>query len=200
MVDILRTHRTTRHGRVRLISVVLEFALLFAFWLLLSGHYNATDIIIGAASAGLITWLTNDLFHSALSYGERVEVKARLVLLQLWRFVVYLPWLLSRIIMANVQVAYLVIHPKLPIDPGLLVFRTKMQKGISQVTLANSITLTPGTITTSLEDGRYIVHTLKRSLAGELEDATMQNKVGKVYLDAEDPAPQTRWVHTLEEL
>ena len=200
MRGTLQLPKPTRHGQQRLISVVLQFVLLFAFWLLLSGRFEAKYVSIGVLSAGLVTFLTNDLFHSALSYGERVEAKTRSVLLQMWRFLLYLPWLLSRIIMANIQVAYLVLHPKMPIDPGLLVFRTRMKKGIAQVTLANSITLTPGTITTSLENGRYIIHTLKRPLAGELEDATMQNKIARVYLEAREPPPTTQWVHSLEEI
>ena len=200
MRGTLQLPKPTKHGHQRLISVVLQFVLLFAFWLLLSGHYQAKYIVIGALAAGLVTLLSNDLFYLALRYGERAEPKIQLVLLQLWRFLVYLPWLLSRIIMANIQVAYLVLHPKMPIDPGLLVFRTRMKKGIAQVTLANSITLTPGTITTSLENGRYIIHTLKRPLAGELEDATMQNKIARVYLEAKEPPPTTQWVHSLEEI
>ena len=200
MRGTLQLPKPTKHEQQRLISVVLQFVLLFAFWLLLSGHYQAKYIVIGALAAGLVTLLNNDLFYLALRYGERAEPKIQLVLLQLWRFLVYLPWLLSRIIMANIQVAYLVLHPKMPIDPGLLVFRTRMKKGIAQVTLANSITLTPGTITTSLENGRYIIHTLKRPLAGELEDATMQNKIARVYLEAKEPPPTTQWVHSLEEI
>ena len=200
MRGTLQLPKTTKHWQQRLISIVLQFVLLFAFWLLLSGHYQARYIVIGALAAGLVTLLSNDLFYLALRYGESAEPKIQLVLLQLWRFLLYLPWLLSRIIMANIQVAYLVLHPKMPIDPGLLVFRTLMKKAIAQVTLANSITLTPGTITTSLENGRYIIHTLKRPLAGELEDATMQNKITQVYLEAKEPPPTTQWVHSLEEI
>jgi multicomponent Na+:H+ antiporter subunit E len=200
MRGTLQLPKPTKHRHQRLISVVLQFVLLFGFWLLLSGHYQAKYIVIGALAAGLVTLLSNDLFYLALRYGESAEPKIQLVLLQLWRFLLYLPWLLSRIIMANIQVAYLVLHPKMPIDPGLLVFRTRMKKGIAQVTLANSITLTPGTITTSLENGRYIIHTLKRPLAGELEDATMQNKITHVYLEVKEPPPTTQWVHSLEEI
>jgi multicomponent Na+:H+ antiporter subunit E len=200
MRGTLQLPKPTKHWQQRLISVVLQFVLLFSFWLLLSGHYQAKYIVIGALAAGLVTLLSNDLFYLALRYGESAEPKIQLVLLQLWRFLLYLPWLLSRIIMANIQVAYLVLHPKMPIDPGLLVFRTRMKKGIAQVTLANSITLTPGTITTSLENRRYIIHTLKRPLAGELEDATMQNKIARVYLEAKEPSPTTQWAHSLEEI
>ena len=191
---------TTGYWQARLFSVVLQFVLLFGFWLLLSGHFNVWYITIGALSAGLITFLTNSLFYRTLRIGEGVEVRTRLIFLQLWRFLVYLPWLLSRIIMANVQVAYLVLHPKMPIDPGFFLFRTRMRKGMAQVTLANSITMTPGTITVNLEDGHYIIHTLKPPLAQELADAVMQNKVAKIYLEKKETPPATRWVYSLEEL
>ena len=200
MISVLRSPKTTELRHKRLISVVLQFAILFAFWLILSGHFQIKYILIGVFSAGLVTFLTNDLFYAALRYGERVEPGLNLVFIQIIRFVVYLPWLLSRIIMANVQVAYLVLHPKMPIEPGFLIFKTGMRKGMAQVTLANSITLTPGTITVSLEEGVYIVHALKPPLAQELVDAVMQNKVTAVYMEEKEQPPVTRWAYSLEEL
>ncbi len=200
MLNTLRSRKTTGRWQKRLISVVLQFAILFAFWLILSGRFEAKDISIGVLAAGLVTFLTNDFFYWALRYGGRVETKTWLVLLQLGRFVAYLPWLLSRIIMANIQVAYFVLHPKMPIDPVLLIFRTQMRKSIAQVTLANSITLTPGTITVNLENGEYIIHTLKPPLAGELVEAIMQNKVAAIYSEKKESPPATRWVYSLEEL
>ena len=200
MRSVLRSPKTRGLQHKRLISVVLQFAILFAFWLILSGHFQVKYILIGAFSAGLVTFLTNDLFYAALRYGGRVEPGIYSVFLQILRFVAYLPWLLSRIIMANVQVAYLVLHPKMPIEPGFLIFQTKMRKGIAQVTLANSITLTPGTITVSLEKGRYIIHTLKPPLAQELVDAVMQNKVTAIYMEEKERPPVTNWAHSLEEL
>ncbi len=198
--DTFRVSKITVHGQNRLFSIILQFFVLFAFWLLLSGRYQAKYIIIGVISAALVTFLTNDLFYSVLQRGERLGVKTRQVLLQIGHFILYIPWLLLQIILANVQVAYLVLHPRMPIEPGLLLFRTKMRKGIAQVTLANSITLTPGTITTSLEDGNYIIHNLKPPLASSLVDGTMQNKVAHVYLEEEYPKPKVRWVHSLEDI
>ena len=190
----------TIHGQNRLLSIILQFVILFAFWLLLSGRYQAKYIIIGAISAALVTFLTNDLFYFALQRGEKLGIKSGQVFRQMWRFLLYVPWLLLQIILANVQVAYLVLHPKMPIEPVLLLFRTRMRKGMAQVTLANSITLTPGTITVSLEDGNYIIHTLKPPLASGLVDGTMQSKVARVYLEEKEPRPEVRWVHFLKEL
>ena len=190
----------TIHGQNRLLSIILQFVILFAFWLLLSGRYQVKYIIIGAISAALVTFLTNDLFYFALQRGEKLGIKSGQVFRQIWRFLLYIPWLLLQIILANVQVAYLVLHPKMPIEPVLLLFRTRMRKGMAQVTLANSITLTPGTITVSLEDGNYIIHTLKPPLASGLVDGTMQRKVARVYLEEKEPRPEVRWVHFLKEL
>ncbi len=198
--DTLYVPRTTFRGQNRWFSLILQFGILFAFWLLLSGRYQAKYIIIGAISAALVTFFTNDLFYSALQRGEQLGIKTRQVWLQIWRFILYIPWLLLQIILANVQVAYLVLHPKMPVEPVLLLFRTRMRKGIAQVTLANSITLTPGTITISLENGNYIIHTLKPPLASSLVEGTMQNKIARVYLEEKEPKPEVRWVYSLKEL
>jgi multicomponent Na+:H+ antiporter subunit E len=82
----------------------------------------------------------------------------------------------------------------MPIEPVLFLFKTKMRKGIAQVTLANSITLTPGTVTVNLENGKYIIHTLKPPLARELAEAKMQNKVAAIYMEEKEQPPTTRWV------
>ena len=198
--EALNVSKITIHGQNRLFSIILQFIILFAFWLLLSGRYQAKYIIIGAISAALVTFFTNDLFYSALQRGEQAGIRIRQVLLQIWRFILYLPWLLLQIILANVQVAYLVLHPRMPIEPALLLFRTRMRKGIARVTLGNSITLTPGTITTSLEEGNYIIHNLKPPLASSLIDGVMQKKIARVYLEEEEPKPAVRWVYSLEEL
>jgi len=198
--EALNVSKITIHGQNRLFSIILQFIILFAFWLLLSGRYQAKYIIIGVISAALVTFFTNDLFYSALQRGEQAGIRIRQVLLQIWRFILYLPWLLLQIILANVQVAYLVLHPRMPIEPALLLFRTRMRKGIARVTLGNSITLTPGTITTSLEEGNYIIHNLKPPLASSLIDGVMQKKIARVYLEEEEPKPAVRWVYSLEEL
>lgn len=198
--DVLDVSGITFRSQNRLFSIILQFVILFAFWLLLSGRYQAKYIIIGAISAALVTFLTNDLFYAVLRRGERAGIKTGQILQQIWRFLLYIPWLLIQIILANIQVAYLVLHPRMPIEPGLLLFRTRMRKGIAQVTLANSITLTPGTITTSLEDGNYIIHNLKPPLASGLVTGRTQNKVARVYMEDEVPEPEVRWAYSLEEI
>jgi multicomponent Na+:H+ antiporter subunit E len=181
-------------------SIIFQFIMLFAFWLILSGRFQVKYIILGAISAALITYFTNDRFYSVLRQGEFRPIKTGLILTQLWRFILYVPWLLYQIVVANIQVAYYVLHPGMPIAPGLLVFRTEMKKNMSQVTLANSITLTPGTITANLENGTYTIHTLKRTLASLLESGEMQQKVGRIFLEEKELVPETRWMSSLKEM
>ncbi len=200
MLGRLQIRQTADPWQKRLFSMLLQFVVLFLFWLILSGHFEIKYVLLGVASAGLVTYLTNDFFYAVLRYGERAELSIKTVFLQIWRFLLYLPWLFSRIIMANVQVALLVLHPKMPIEPVLFLFQTGMRKGIARVTLANSITLTPGTITVDLNKNNYIIHTLKPSLAQELIGAIMQNKVTRVFLEEEDPVPDVKWVYSLPEL
>ena len=191
---------TKRYWHKRLAIIALQFTFLFAFWLVLSGHYNTKYISIGALSAGLVTFLTNDLFYSLFKKGEKEQISPRNSLLQIWRFLAYLPWLLSRIIIANIQVAYLVLHPRMPIKPVLLQFQTRLQRSFAQVILANSITLTPGTVTVNLENGKYTIHVLVPPSARELLEARMQNKIGAIFMEKKESPPAARWAYSLEEL
>jgi len=201
MRNTVRLQETsTRWNNRRTVSVALQFASLFAFWLILSGHYQLKYILIGGGAAGLVTFLTNDLFYAALQRGESLRAATWTIFLQIWRWILYLPWIFSRIVMANIQVALLVMHPRMPIEPGLLLFHTTMKKDISLVTLGNSITLTPGTVTVDLENGNYIVHTLKPHLAEELVNAVVQNKIARVYLEKAEKPPAVKWIYSLEDL
>ncbi len=195
-----RTSKSGIRQPGRLASIVLQIAVLFAFWLVLSGHYDAEFIIYGLLSAVLVTFFSNSFFYSVLYEGAFGKSGTGSILKQIWRFSIFVPWLFSSIMIANVQVAYFALHPKMPISPGLLVFRTGMKTGMAQVTLANSITVCPGTITASMDNGVYVVHALKRSLASELEDGTMENRIARIYLEEKEPPPSTQWRQSLEEM
>ena len=176
------------------------FIALFAFWLILSGHYQTKYILIGIASATLVTFLNKDTFSAIFHREGREKNGGWLAFLKFLRFLAYMPWLLYQIIKANIEVASLVINPRMPIDPALLQFSTQLKREIAQVILANSITLTPGTVTVSLEDGRYLVHALVSTSAQGLVEAKMQNKVGEIFMEEKEQPPIVLWAHSLEEL
>ncbi|OGO24851.1 MAG: hypothetical protein A2144_04065 [Chloroflexi bacterium RBG_16_50_9] len=189
-----------RYRRERLTTAVSEFVALLIMWLILSGHFQVKYILLGVASACLITFLTHDTFI-AIFHNEIIEKKSLwLAFAKFLRFLAYMPWLLYQIIKANIQVASIVLNPRMPIDPAFLQFKTQLNRKVAQVILATSITLTPGTITVRLEDGRYIIHALIPGSAGDLVEARMQNKVGAIFMEKKEPPPEVHWAHSIEEL
>ncbi len=73
-------------------------------------------------------------------------------------FLIYLGVLFKEIIKANVDVAYRIIHPKMPIKPGIVIIKTALKQDIAKMILANSITLTPGTFTLDIIDNTLLIH------------------------------------------
>jgi multicomponent Na+:H+ antiporter subunit E len=150
-------------------AVVLVFVTCFVFWLLLSGQMTALSLSLGAASAALV------------ALANRGEEALSSMLRAAPRFALYLPWLLKEIVIANLQVARLVLHPRLPIDPVVVRYDAGLGGDLALTTLANSITLTPGTVTLDAEGRTLIVHALTREGAAALREGSMARRVGRVF-------------------
>jgi multicomponent Na+:H+ antiporter subunit E len=181
--------------------VVVQFIILFAFWLLLSGHYDIKHVVMGVVAALIVTLLTCDLFYSIFflrGISDSSEKGGLLfVILCFVRILAYIPWLLYQIIIANLRVAYLVLNPRMPINPHFLFFGTGLRRSISLVTLANSITLTPGTVTVDLKEGSLLVHVLEPRVAQKPLLGRVQNKVGAIFGEREEPPPNFLWAHAI---
>jgi multicomponent Na+:H+ antiporter subunit E len=174
--------------------LALQFVVLFAFWFILSGKLDAKYLTFGMVAAALVTFATQDLLDAAQLQQVKNSVGGASLALKQWRLFCYFVWLLCSIAQANFQVAYLVLHPRLPIQPGLLRFRTRLRSRVGQVILANSITLTPGTITVELTDGTYLIHALVPHAAASLLEAKMQSKLEAIFGEPEEPRPEIRWL------
>ena len=94
-----------------------------------------------------------------------------------WRFLTYLPWLVWEIVLANLDVARRVWSPTLPINPQLEWVPASQRSDLGTTIYANSITLTPGNISISVEPGRILVHALTREGISELVDGAMDARV-----------------------
>ena len=167
----------------------VQTLLLFGVWLAFSGHTEIEFLVMGAAAAVTGTALTHWLFvgdqelrFRHVPYGFGWFVRGFL------RSVLYAPWLLWEIALANLHVAYLVLHPRLPVDPVLVEFETSLHSESAQVLLAQSITLTPGTVTVDVSDGRFIVHCLSAKSTQGMEDGVIQRKVAGIF---GEPAPES---------
>jgi multicomponent Na+:H+ antiporter subunit E len=97
------------------------------------------------------------------------------------RMLLYIPWLIWQIFLASLHVAYLVLHPRLPINPTLLRFKTKLPNIAARVILGNSITLTPGTLTVSIDDDEFLVHALADASQSSIVDGSLPKQVAKLY-------------------
>lgn len=177
---------------------VVRFAALYGFWIILSGRFETKYLVMGAVGALLVTYLTQDLAKSE-GNGRRPRERVYSVLGGVWRFIFYAFWLLWNVLQSNLQVAYLVLHPKMPIRPGLLRLRTKLRNRTGHIMLANSITLTPGTITVDFDDGTYSVHALIPEAAQSLLEAKMQSKLERIFGEREEATTDVRWVERPED-
>ena len=155
-------------------GILVTFVVMYLFWILLSGIFDALHLGAGLICSAIVALISHDLFvkEGGLSFDK------------FRRLLIYIPWELWQIVLANLDVAYRVLHPKMPIDPGVIEFETTLRSDFALVTMANSITLTPGTITIIVEPekGKFWVHAVAKSPADALlVDKTMQTKVGEVY-------------------
>lgn len=145
------------------------FAILFCFWILLSGKFDGFHLSLGIISCLIVIYWTEDLLFERRDKGIASRLK------RTPQFFSYIVWLSIQILMANLSVIYLALHPRMAklISPRIVRFKTRLKSDFSKVILANSITLTPGTITVRIEDGEFIVHAISEKIAegmpGEME-------------------------------
>lgn len=143
---------------------------LFAFWVLLSGMFTPFLLAAGAASAVAIALLS-----------RRMEIADRegLPLHLTFAGLTYWPWLVKEILKSGWQVARIIVDPRLPVSPVLVRFKPSQHSTLGLVTHANSITLTPGTVTVEAEHGEFLVHALTQDGADGLAGSEMDRRVSR---------------------
>jgi multicomponent Na+:H+ antiporter subunit E len=143
---------------------------LFAFWIVLSGHYTPVLIAAGVVSAAVCV-LVAIRARVADAEGHPVELVRGAV--------TYFPWLIREIVKSAWSVATIIVHPRLPISPTMTVVRASQKTTVGVATYANSITLTPGTITVRVNGNDLTVHALTRDGALDLEGGAMDRRVSR---------------------
>jgi multicomponent Na+:H+ antiporter subunit E len=155
-------------------SFCITFVFMFVTWIILSGKFDPLLLGLGLFSSALVAWF----FHDLLFAGATIQQTGVFV-----RFCRYMPWLVMEIIKANFHLLYLVFHPRMLqlIDPHIIRFQTGLKSDIAITTLANAITLTPGTVTiTATSEGSFRVHSIDRKSAEGLP-GVMRDRVAHVY-------------------
>lgn len=164
-------------NRTFLRNTIIQAALMMVFWLIMSGHYDLMHVSFGIFSVILVLLINHPVRRHLFALGEHSDA----LKLSLVRLLYYVPWLLWQIVIASLQVAYVVLHPKCPVDPAVLRFKTRLRNTSSRVILGNSITLTPGTITLDIEKEEFLVHSLMDISGSGIIDGILPGEVAKLY-------------------
>jgi len=184
--------RPTRRGRLvsrtnpaRFLAL---FGISFLFYQVLGGFSGTFDYVTGVATAGIVAiTLSSVSFYNDPSLKESPK---RMV-----RGLIYVPYLLYEIIVSNLVVARVILDPRLDIDPRMTKVRVFVGSGFPLTTLANSITLTPGTLTVTAENQELYVHSLVPFAREGLFDGSLERWVRFVFYGREAarfPSPRER--------
>ena len=133
-------------------SQIILFILAFLVWSFLTWPLDYQHLIIGILVAGFVSFMTGDMFIKRPHVFKSINR-------YLW-FLYYVPLFIWECIKANIDVAYRVIHPDLPINPGIVKVKTTLKSDTGLTFLANTITLTPGTMSVDIdeENGFLYIH------------------------------------------
>lgn len=147
---------------------------LFAFWLAVTGTLDPVELALGAVLSILLAlWASRFLWPA--------EEAPLLSLRQTGRFVLYLGYLLKSIVVAAIGVAEVVLDPRMPIEPVMVVHRTSFKRLVSRVAFANSITLTPGTLTVEVDGDRFLIHCLHERFADDIASGDLEKRIARVF-------------------
>lgn len=166
------------------LHMLAMFVLLFVFWLLLSGTLETKFLLYGLATAAIATYATYPVLlipaHGGATHYFLFGVSPL-------RFAQYFFWLMWQLILANLDVIKATVRPEIAINPRVVKFRYHQTNPMANLVLANSITLTPGTVTMNVEDDRgdgwylFEIHALTDGAAEGIEDGGMQRKVAWLF-------------------
>lgn len=155
------------------------FIVLFAFWMVMSGRTETKFIVYGLLTAAVVSWITYPLLLVPNKDGSR---KYFVFGVSIPKFVGYFFWLMWQLVLANVDVLLATTAQEMAIDPKIVRFYFRADNPMATVVLANSITLTPGTVTVNVtDDGLYEIHALTPGAASGVLDGSMQKKVAELY-------------------
>lgn len=147
--------------------------LYFVIWLTVNGRITTETVIVGAIVSAALHLLSR-------SFPSARPLPFFSVLRHIPGGLFYLLLLLVEIVKANLQVIRLVLSPVIEVEPCLVRFRTDLRTEAARVALANSITLTPGTLTVSLEGNNLLIHALDRGMARGLDESALVRQLRRM--------------------
>ena len=149
------------------------YVVFLLIWIIFNGKLNLEILLFGLVIAGAVFAFTAKF----MNYGIRRELE---FYRRLPGFLYYAFVLIREILMANLNVCRLILSEKEEIDPAIVEVKSVMKTSTGRAFYANAITLTPGTITVTMEDGTYVVHCLDDTLAEGLVDSGLEAVLHKL--------------------
>lgn len=167
------TRRSPLVVRSTPLQVGALFFVSFVFYQLLAGTLGLFDLVTGAVSATIVAV---GLSRVTFNHEPSVDWLRRIL-----RLLVYIPYLIVQIVKANIEVAIVILHPRLPIDPRLTHVNAAVWGSMPVMLLANSITLTPGTLSVRVDGRSLKIHTLIPPAREDLFDGGLERAVRFVF-------------------
>lgn len=155
---------------------LIYFIILFLFWLILSGKYDILHLTYGVISVLFVILINKKLFAHKFFPKANSNIKVNL-----FSLIMYIPWLFIQIIISSLQVAKVVVSPNIKPHTSILKFKVNLPNETAKVFLGNSITLTPGTLTLSIDGDEFTVHSLTDASASAIINQTLPNKIASLF-------------------
>ncbi|MBN1687596.1 MAG: Na+/H+ antiporter subunit E [Candidatus Omnitrophica bacterium] len=156
--------------------IAIRVVVLFFFWVLLSGKLDASHLGIG-----LLCSLVIALVSFPNPQETEKDFSPRDIPGYFFRGCRYAFWLLTRIILAAIHVTKLILDPKMPIHPEVIRHETILSNDNAKVIFANSITLTPGTITADFKGKDMAIHRLDKESSGDIDSRHMEHQIQRIF-------------------
>lgn len=161
---------------------IATFIILFMCWVLFSGKFDLFHLALGFISCLIVAVISSDLLFNDRKKGFSERI------IECFRFIGYSFWLLYQILLANLHVIGLAVSPtrmEESLDPHIFTFTTSLKTDFARFVLANSITLTPGTVTIRIDGDTFYVHAISHAAAGDLIDddsmSEMERRIAYVF-------------------
>lgn len=152
------------------------YLLYFLLWVIFNGNFTLEICIFGIIIAGV-------MFAFTCKFMDYSVQKEKQNIRKIFRFIRYVIVLVMEIVKANFAVIHMILSEKEEIEPALVSFQSEMETSVGKALLANAITLTPGTITVSLENEEYVVHCLDDELAVGMADSVFVHLISDLEND-----------------
>jgi multicomponent Na+:H+ antiporter subunit E len=164
-----------------------QFVVLCAFWFALSGRSDPLFVVTGLVTAAAVTLVTTRLTRTSLR-PDGARIPASRLPTAVVRALGFAAWMGWRILVASVQLAVIVLSPRMPLQPCTVRFRTSLTRPLARAPRSYAFSLVPGTLTVDIDGDLIVVHALSPHQLDDLVSGRLQNKVAAMFFEAPQSA------------